>query len=157
VEQVADAVAARLGELSEAGLVLVAIDGPGRVDGELAAFLEPAAVIRMEDFARDDQTGLDPQEAYELCFDWARLVEEVLDPIAVGQRGTYERDGASVDVPTRGLVIVDGPFSTRPQLRGYYDLMVWFDGPTPTGRAAEDWYAANVGPPTDALVVSAGR
>ena len=148
---------ARLAAVDGADFVLVAIDGPGRTDGELAAILEPVSVIRMEDFKRDSDTELDPQEAYELCIDWARLVEEVLDPIAVGERGRYRRDGRDVEVAAHGLVVVDGPFSTRPQLRGYYDLMVWVDGPTPTGRPAEDWYAANVGPPEDALVVSGGR
>jgi hypothetical protein len=157
VERAADAVAARLGDTDPRALVLVAIDGPGRVDGELADWLEPAAVVRMEDFARPLEEGLDPQAAYELRFDWGRLVEEVLDPIAVGQSGRYARNGGVVDVPAHGLVVVDGPFSARPQLRGYYDLIVWVEGPTPTGRAGEDWYAANVGPPADALVVSADR
>jgi hypothetical protein len=153
-----DAIRARLAAVDGADLVLVAVDGPGRNGDGLVASLTPDAVIRMEDFAREQRDELDPQEAYELAFDWGRLVEDVLDPIAVGQRGRYRTaDGAMVEVPARGLVVVDGPFSTRPQLRGYYDLMVWVDGPTPTGRAAEDWYAANVGPAGDALVVSAGR
>lgn len=151
-----DEVRARLAAVDGADLILVAIDGPGRSNGELAAALGPDVVVRMEDFPRASREDLDAQEAYELCFDWGRLVEDVLDPIATGQAGRYARAaGDVVEVPARGLVVVDGPFSTRPQLRGYYDLMVWVDGPTPTGRAAEDWYAANVGPPADALVVSA--
>ena len=149
---------ARLAAVDGADLVLVAIDGPGRTGVEVADALEPDVVVRMEDFGRDNRDGLDAQEAYELCFDWGRLVEDVLDPIAVGQVGRYEVAGGEVvEVPARGLVVVDGPFSTRPQLRGYYDLMVWVDAPTPTGRAAEDWYATNVGPPRDALVISADR
>jgi hypothetical protein len=155
---VLDRIRARLAAVDGADLVLVAIDGPGRTDGEIAALLKPDVVVRMEDFPRDGRADLDAQEAYELCFDWGRLVEDVLDPIAVGQAGRYQRAaGDVVDVPAHGLVVVDGPFSTRPQLRGYYDLMVWVDGPVPTGRAAEDWHAANVGPPSDALVVSADR
>jgi uridine kinase len=156
---VLEQIRARLAAVDGADLVLVAVDGPGRLGAELARALEPDAVVRMEDFPRDGHRDhLDAQEAYELCFDWGRLVEEVLDPIAVGQAGRYARDGGVVvEVPARGLVVVDGPFSTRPQLRGYYDLMVWVDGPTPTGRAAEDWFAANVGPPADALVLSADR
>jgi hypothetical protein len=154
---VLDLIRARLAAVDGADLVLVAVDGPGRTSGDVAAALEPDAVVRMEDFPRDRREGLDPQEAYELCFDWGRLVEDVLDPIAVGEAGRYIAGGDVIEVPARGLVVVDGPFSTRPQLRGYYDLMVWVDGPTPTGRAAEDWYAANVGPPGDALVISASR
>jgi hypothetical protein len=153
---VLDRIRARLAAV-DGDLVLVAVDGPGRIDGEVAAALAPDVVVRMEDFPRDRRDGLDAQEAYELSFDWGRLVEEVLDPIAVGETGRYVAGGDAVEVPPHGLVVVDGPFSTRPQLRGYYDLMVWVDGPTPTGRAAEDWYAANVGPPSDALVISAGR
>jgi hypothetical protein len=153
-----EAIQARLAALDGADLVLVAIDGPGRIEGHLIEILEPVAVVRMEDFARTPDPGLDPQEAYELAYDWGRLVDDVLDPIAVGQAGRYARDGrGAVDVPAHGLVVVDGPFSTRPQLRGYYDLMVWVEGPVPTGRPAEDWFASNVGPPADALVVSAGR
>ena len=153
-----DRIRARLAAVDGADLVLVAIDGPGRVDGDLAALLQPDTVVRMEDFSRASRDGLDAQESYELCFDWGRLVEDVLDPIAVGEPGRYAGSaGAVIEVPAHGLVVVDGPFSTRPQLRGYYDLMVWIDGPTPTGRPAEDWYAANVGPPADALVVSADR
>jgi uridine kinase len=155
---VLEQIRARLAAVDGADLVLVAIDGPGRSDRDVAAYLEADVVVRMEDFPRDNRDGLDAQEAYELCFDWGRLVDEVLDPIAVGEVGRYAVAGGEVvEVPARGLVIVDGPFSTRPQLRGYYDLMVWVDAPTPTGRAAEDWYADNVGPPSDALVISAGR
>lgn len=148
-----DAIARRLAAFDGADLILVAIDGPGRIDGEIAAILEPSAVVRMDEFARPADAELDPQEAYELSYDWARLVEDVLDPIAVGEVGRV----GTAEVRPRGLVVIDGPFSTRPQLRGYYDLMVWVDGPTPTGRAAEDWFATNVGPPNDALVVSAPR
>jgi len=152
-----DEIQARLAALDGAELVLVAVDGPGPSATVIEA-LEPVAVVRMADFARPPDHDLDPQEAYELSYDWARLVEDVLDPIALGQAGHYARDGkGDVDVPARGLVVVEGPFSTRPQLRGYYDLMVWVDGPVPSGRAAEDWFATNVGPPRDALVVSANR
>jgi hypothetical protein len=154
-----DAIRTRLAAVDGADLVLVAVDGPGRRDGEVAAAVGAHVVVHMEDFARADQRGRDPQEAYELDIDWGRLVEQVLDPIAVGEEGRYERpDGqGAITVPPHGIIVVDGPFSARPQLRGYYDLMVWVEGPTPTGRAAEDWYAANVGPPPDALVVSAAR
>jgi hypothetical protein len=154
---VLEQIRSRLAAVDGADLVLVAVDGPGRSDRDVAAYLDADVVVRMEDFPRESRDGLDAQEAYELSFDWGRLVEEVLDPIAVGETGRYVAGGDAVEVPPRGLVVVDGPFSTRPQLRGYYDLMVWVDGPTPTGRAAEDWYAANVGPPADALVISAGR
>jgi hypothetical protein len=155
---VLDRIRARLAAVDGADLVLVAVDGPGRTNGEVAAALEADVVVRMEDFPRDSREGLDAQEAYELCFDWGRLVDDVLDPIAVGEVGRYAGAGGQVvEVPARGLVVVDGPFSTRPQLRGYYDLMVWVDAPTPTGRPAEDWYAANIGPPGDALVISADR
>jgi hypothetical protein len=150
---VAEQVLARLGPVrSDGELVLVGVDGPGRDGPAVAAALAADAVIAMDDFARDPEAGLGPQEGYELSIDWGRLVEEVLDPIALGQTARYRRNGQWLEVAPRGLVVIDGRFSTRPQLRGYYDLMVWIDGAHPADPAVA-WYAANVGPPPDALLV----
>jgi hypothetical protein len=153
VSNIVERVLARLGPVrSDGELVLVAVDGPGRDGPAVAAALAADAVVAMDDFARPPDGALDPQEGYELSYDWGRLVEEVLDPIAIGQTARYRRGGHWLEVAPRGLVVVDGPFSTRPQLRGYYDLMVWINGRPPADPALA-WYAVNIGPPPDALLV----
>ena len=166
--------------------MLVALDGPGNSGkSTLARRLGAGAVVTMDDFYRpspdDERATLDPQAGYELYFDWQRLIAEVLDPLAVGDVARYRRydwsSGAlgpdSVEVAPRGLVVVEGVYASRPQLRGYYDLAVFVDAPravrlerarTRGGdqawiarwTAAEDWWLEHLRPAEKADLVVSG-
>jgi uridine kinase len=123
---------------------LIGIDGCGgsgksTLARQLASVL-PASVVEFDDFylpsadrrerARrgDREIGGD--------FDWRRLRDQVLEPLASGapcryRRHDWERDepGVQATVPASEVVIVEGSYVTRPELRGYFDLTIWVAAP----------------------------
>ncbi|OIJ68981.1 hypothetical protein WN71_005035 [Streptomyces mangrovisoli] len=141
-EKVAAAVEARQGP----GVVLVAVDGMGGSGkSTLAAALvelRGAVVVHGDDFYRpmdpDERAGLNPEEGYHRYFDWQRLREEVLAPLAAGRDAAYRRydwptgalaPGESHAVPAAGVVVVEGVYTARPELADHYDLVVYVDTP----------------------------
>lgn len=170
--------------------LLVGIDGcsgAGRTalaDGLVAA--RGGVVVRIDDFYRemevDRRAALDPQEGYELYFDWQRLIGGVLDPLVLGQPGLYHPHDWSADalsddvvvVEPQGLIVVEGVYALRPQLRGYWDIGVFVDTPAevradrlegrpghdaswaPRWAAAEQWYLEHVDPRPQADLVLPG-
>ena len=111
--------------------VLVAIDGEGGAGKStlaslLAATLGGATVVCLDDFARPTVPGWDRQ----------RMIRQVLDPLRTGRPGRYQRwDWATDagaewhDVPTGGVVIVEGVSATRQDLSDRWDLTVWVSTP----------------------------
>lgn len=171
--------------------LLVAIDGPSAAGkSTLAAALAErmgATVVAVDDFYRPMEAtrrlSLDAQTGYELFFDWPRLMADVLDPLVLGEPAIYRCYDPAADavgddvviVEPHGIVIIEGLYLLRPQLRGYWDLVVWVDTPPEIRRrrvggragvdrdlrarleASEAWYEANVDPAgVGALVVSGG-
>ncbi|HWE81622.1 MAG TPA: hypothetical protein VG265_08215 [Gaiellaceae bacterium] len=124
---------------------LIAIDGCGgsgksTLARQLASVLPASSVVEFDDFylpsadrrerARrgDREIGGD--------FDWRRLRDQVLEPLASGapcryRRHDWERDepGVQATVPASEVVIVEGSYVTRPELRGYFDLTIWVEAP----------------------------
>lgn len=133
------------------GLALIGIDGAGgsgksTLAGELAALLSadgtPVSVVHGDDFYREmdpaARLALSPGEGYERYFDWERLRDEVLVPLASGRDATYRRynwpSGRIAPderhaVAAEGYVVVEGMFTVRPELAGFYDLTVYVDTP----------------------------
>lgn len=145
-EEVAAAVDAR----SRKGVFLVAIDGLGGSGKSTLATalaeLRGAAVVHGDDFYRpmdpEERAGLNPEDGYHRYFDWQRLREEVLAPLAAGRDAAYRRyDWATGDlapdeshcVSACGIVVVEGVYTARPELADYYDLLVYVD--TPRGES----------------------
>jgi uridine kinase len=145
-ERVALAIAGR----AQGGFALVSIDGPGGAGkSTLAAALaerlggtQQAAVVHGDDFYRpmpaEERLLLSPQEGYCQYFDWQRLRDQVLVPLASGRAARYQRydwpTGALAPcelrhVPRSGTVIVEGVYTARPELAGYYDLTVLVEAP----------------------------
>ncbi len=123
---------------------LVGIDGragsgKSTLARELASRLADAAVVEFDDFYRpgaeraaraangDSEIGGD--------FDWRRLRDQVLEPLIAGAPGRYQRyDWESDELAEwhdvfAGVVIVEGNYVIRPELRGYYDLRIWVEAP----------------------------
>lgn len=142
----AEAVATAIDARSHGGVVLVAIDGMGGSGkSTLAAALAElrgAVVVHGDDFYRpmdpEERAGLEPQEGYHRYFDWQRLREEVLVPLAAARDAAYRRydwaTGAlspdeSHGVSASGVVVVEGVYTARPELADYYDLIVYVDTP----------------------------
>ncbi|MFD3451008.1 uridine kinase [Streptomyces sp. NPDC058691] len=141
-EQVAAAVDARSCE----GFALIALDGMGgsgksTLAGALAE-LGGAVVVHGDDFYRpmdaEERARLDPVQGYHRYFDWQRLREEVLAPLAGGCEAAYRRYDWSTGalapdeihtVSRSGLVVVEGVCTARPELADHYDLVVHVDTP----------------------------
>lgn len=184
-----DAVRALLRHHDGIDPLLVAVDGcrgagKSTFAAALAARLE-GSVVCLDDFYRpmdpDRRRGLDAQTGFELYFDWQRLIADVLDPLVLGEVAVYRRydrdsDAVGEDVAIiepHGVIVFEGIFSHRPQLRGYWDISVWVDaaaavrarriaergddaGLVERWAAAEEWYATNLDPRSQADVVVAG-
>lgn len=139
-----EAVVARIGELKQGrGTRIVGIDGYGgagksSLAKRLAEALD-AEVVSVDNFWRPKATRperatvvADPGSDYE----WERLRDRVIEPLSRDRPARYRRyDWQSDemaewrDVPAGGIVIVEGVFSTRPELAPLYDLRIWVDTP----------------------------
>lgn len=124
---------------------LVGIDGRGgsgksTLARELASRLADATVVEFDDFYRPaaERAGRAARGDSELGgdFDWRRLRGQVLEPFLAGGPGRFQRyDWVSDelaewhDVPAGGVVIVEGNYVTRPELRASYDLRIWVEAP----------------------------
>jgi uridine kinase len=133
------------------GLALIGVDGAGgsgkstlaRALAEvLGADGTAVSVVHGDDFYRvaepEARLALSPAEGYERYFHWERLRDQVLVPLASGRAAEYQRydwtTGALAPferhpVPAEGYVLVEGMFTARPELEGYYDLTVFVDTP----------------------------
>lgn len=131
--------------LSAHSLFMVGIDGCGAAGkSTLATRLRMAltdrgrdsAIVQMDDFflptALRNRT---PADAVGSAFDWRRLRDEVLVPLRAGQRARYQRYDWPSDALAKwhgvpnGIVIVEGVYSTRVELRQFYHLTVWVECP----------------------------
>lgn len=142
VEEIVSAIGA-LGGL----YVTVAIDGPSGAGKSTVASLvrgrlgSDAAVVVGDDFYADIDWSfrgeLTPAEAYKRNYDWRRLADQILVPARSGagrlryQRYDWDRErpGGWVEVSTPSVVIVEGIYLLRPELRDLFDLRVWVDAP----------------------------
>jgi uridine kinase len=124
---------------------LVGIDGGGGSGkSTLARGLEQATddvtVVEFDDFylplaerqARvsrgDTEIGGD--------FDWRRVRDQVLMPLSHDESAKYQRYDWPSDAPAEwhsvvigGIVVVEGNYSTRRELFGFYDYTLWIDAP----------------------------
>ena len=120
-------------------LILVAIDGhsaagKSTLAAGLQALCPEVQLVHGDDFYRvmpeTERFDLDASEGYRRYFDWERLEQQVLRPLATLQEARYSvydwATGALSDtkiVRPLGTVIIEGVFSARPELRRYYDAI----------------------------------
>jgi uridine kinase len=172
--------------LQRRSFVLVAIDGRGGAGkSTLAAELSPrfgATVVAIDDFSRamDEAVRwrLSAEEAYRQNFDWQRLRDQVLVPLRRNQPASYQRYdwilkrlGETAQAEPKGVVVIEGVGSCRPELRPFYDYSIFVDTPPevcvarlkarghnneewiPRWCAAEDWYIQHFDPRAFADIV----
>ncbi len=171
-------------------VVIVAIDGAGGAGKStlargIAAALRKAAVVRADDFYRplhgDARAVADPEYAYGNCFEWQRLRDAALVPLRAGGVARYQRrDWTSgrlaewVTLAPAKVVVIDGVYSSRPELRPHLDPAIFVDAPRDLRRqrmlarspqatdwfdpwmAAEDWYIERMRPAAHADLIVAG-
>jgi uridine kinase len=131
--------------------------------------------------AAEEWAILGPEESYDRYFDWERLLRDVLVPLSRQSSGRYRRHDWAAnrlaewhEVEPRGAVIVEGVYSTRPELRPYFSVTVYVDAPREVRlarlldrgypdvswvehwMAGEDWYVEHVHPAGQAALVVDG-
>jgi uridine kinase len=168
----------------------IAIDGAGGAGKStlargVAAALPSVSIIRVDDFYRplhgDVRAAADPEYGYRNYFDWERLRDDALIPLRAGKVARFQRlDWVTarladwVTVAPAGVVLLEGVYSSRPELRAHLDLAIFIETPrdmrkqrmlargqSPTGwieawMAAEDWYLEHLKPAEQADLVLAG-
>jgi hypothetical protein len=74
---------------------------------------------------------LPPDEAYRLYFPWERMRDEALLPLRRGQTARYQRYDWETDrlnqwitVEPNELILIEGVYSTRPELRPLIDIAI---------------------------------
>jgi uridine kinase len=94
-------------------------------------------IVHMDDFYRpsEEQKAIIP-EVIGANFDWERVRKQVLTPLTHNKFGRYQRYDWDTDemaewhdVPTGGIVIIEGCFSIRNELQPFYDVRIWIDNP----------------------------
>ena len=169
------------------GRLFVGIDAAGGAgkstlaNGISEAFAGCVSIIRCDDFYRPLNAQGTPEEAYEKYFDWRRLRDEALIPLRGGQPARYQRydwiaDSLAdwIEVEPREIILVEGVFSTRPELREFLEVAIFIETPRDERirrmvarpqpsmswmnqwMAAEDWYLANIAPHRHADLVIEG-
>lgn len=144
------ALAARLQALhGGAGTFLVGIDGlGGSGKSHLAASLAAAtaelggasvAVVPGDDFyvpAKDRLPGASAEQPIGAAIDWRRLRAEVLEPLRAGREARYRRYDWDRDaladwrtIHAGAMVVIEGVYTLRPELRALYDLRIWVECP----------------------------
>jgi uridine kinase len=134
-------------------VALVAIDGPsGAGKTTLARALAEAgdqtALVSGDDFYRpttdEERRSWSPEEGVKKYYDWQRLEQEVLGPLSRTGRCRYQRyDWASgkliepMQLPNAHVVLIEGVYTFRPELRRYYDFSIVVS--TPEAERLRRW------------------
>ncbi|TML41773.1 MAG: uridine kinase [Actinobacteria bacterium] len=113
------------------GTLLIAVDGLGgagktTLARKIAAEVGDVTVVCLDDFARPTALGWEQD----------RFVEQVLQPVLNGRPGRYQRWDWDADapaewheVPTNGVLVVEGVSSTRREIGHPWDLTIWVSAP----------------------------
>ncbi|MBI1879818.1 MAG: hypothetical protein HYR94_16615 [Chloroflexi bacterium] len=121
-------------------LTLLAIDGHSAAGKTslaraLVHVLPHVSVVHMDDFYRsmpeEERASLDATGGYQHYYDWQRLEAQVLIPLKTGQISHYQKYNWATNrldawaiVPPDGVVVVEGCYAARPELRHYYDIII---------------------------------
>jgi uridine kinase len=126
--------------------VLIAVDGRGGSGKTTTALqikheIPDAEVITTDDFLNDEVHKIDINQ----------LELQVLIPFSKGKSASYqEYDGKETKervVQPKGVVIIEGIYSSHSSLRKYYDLTIWVNAPDVDDRVTKrdglydnDWH-----------------
>jgi uridine kinase len=144
LDEAVAAVLAQVPEQTETRPVLVGIDGLGgagktTLADSIAEARPDVQVIHGDDFygpEERDWRSWTARQGYQRYFDHERLSAELLEPLRHGRPARFRRYdwgektlGEWVDVAPHGLVVVEGVYLLRPQLRQAWDLSVFVEVP----------------------------
>jgi uridine kinase len=121
--------------------LLVGIDGCGGAGkstlAKTLAVLVHATVVEFDDFYRpSSERGARRDGEVGGAFDWRRVREQILVPLAGDRPARYQRYDWGEDrlaewheIQPGGVVIVEGNYSTRSELDDFYDFTIWVEAP----------------------------
>jgi uridine kinase len=143
-ENVIAAVLQRLPATTADAPKLVCIEGLGgagktTLARALAAHRSDITLVHGDDFygpEERDWRSWTPRQGYERYFDHQRVERQLLRPLKAGQQARFQRydwDNNTladwVTVEPQGIVLVEGVYLLRRELRSYWDLTVYVDAP----------------------------
>ncbi|HUY27689.1 MAG TPA: hypothetical protein VMV27_09750 [Candidatus Binataceae bacterium] len=145
LDEAVQAACALFAKLLRGRVIIAAIDGGGGAGkSTLAAGIRAAlggvSIVRTDDFYRpldgDDRAARDPEYAYRNYLEVERLRAEALAPLRAGTAARYQpREWTSAElrgwteIPPNPIIIVEGVYSTRPELRDLIELAIFVDTP----------------------------
>ena len=105
----------------------------------MAARRSGVTLVHGDDFygpEERDWRSWTPRQGYERYFNPQRVEHQLLRPLRAGQPGRFQRydwdtntlDGF-VTVEPRGIVLAEGVYLLRRELRSYWDLSIYVDTP----------------------------
>ena len=134
---------------SHSQVYLVGIDGLGgsgksilteRIRHQLETTQLTVTIVHNDDFYLPSaiRSKLSPQlKPVGADFDWMRLRDQVLEPLRLNQIANYvrydwllDRLAEHYEIKPHGIVLIEGVYSTRAELRDLYNYRVWIDCPS---------------------------
>jgi uridine kinase len=130
---------------------LVCVEGLGgagksTLAAALAARSSDITLVHGDDFYGPEERewrSWTPQQGYERYFDHQRVERELLRPLRAGCSARFQRYDWStntldgwVSVEPRGIVLVEGVYLLRRELRPYWDFSIYVDTPRSFGSPA---------------------
>lgn len=125
--------------------LFIAIDGgAGAGKSMLARGIQAqrgsVSILRTDDFFRPlneyPVALLAAEKLYELYFPWDRMRDEALIPLHRGETATYQKYDWSTDrllewetIKPTEIVLVEGVYSSRPELRPMLDATIFIEAP----------------------------
>lgn len=114
--------------------------GKSTLAQELAGLSDDTTVVQVDDFYRSagEREARRRRRDTEIggAFDWRRLRDQVIKPLAVDESASFQRydwDGDRLaewkTIEPGGIVVIEGNYSTRAGLREFYDFTIWVDAP----------------------------
>lgn len=123
--------------------LLVGIDGCSAAGKSTLAhflilYLSHVTIVHGDDFYRvmneGERAALDGAGGYRFYYDWQRLERDVLQPLSHRHVARYQaytwntgRLGEWVEVQPQGIILVEGVYTTRPELRAYFDITMFVE------------------------------
>lgn len=160
------------------GTTLIGIDGlagsgKSTLASKLASVFSDVQIVVLDNFYKSIKASdsLSDKAAYDAYFDWQRLIKEVLIPLSMNEESCYMKmdwdTGRMSEIETvkpGGVVIVEGVYAMRPEIRCFYDLKFYVETPKRQRKSRidnrkypdeswvshwmglEDWYFNNQNP-----------